>query len=182
MKKCLATIAFFGGMTAVSANAQAPEEAALEPFAKCENIAEPAERLSCFDAALVKAKSLAVASREQRRARTRDDFGLTAFEIEKQDAELAENDPNLVQERREQRTELEPNQIESELVDFYVGNASKKRIFVLKNGQIWQETRPNSLGRSPRAGMKIVISKSGFGGFRLKIGDRKGSLSVKRLR
>ncbi len=182
MTKCLATIAFFGGMIAVSANAQAPEEAALEPFAKCENITEPAERLSCFDAALVKAKSLAVASREQRRARTRDDFGLTAFEIEKQDAELAENDPNLVQERREQRTELEPNQIESELVDFYVGNASKKRIFVLKNGQIWQETRPNSLGRSPRAGMKIVISKSGFGGFRLKIGDRKGSLSVKRLR
>ncbi len=182
MTKCLATIAFFGGMIATTANAQSPEEVALEPFAKCEGLSDPTQRLACFDEALVQAKNLAVTNRDQRRARTRDDFGLSAFEIAEKDAEVTENDAELVQERQDQRNELEPNQIESELVDFYVGNASKKRIFVLKNGQIWQETRPNSLGRSPRAGMKIVISKSGFGGFRLKIGDRKGSLSVKRLR
>jgi len=182
MKNCLAVMAFFGGMIAVNANAQAPEEVALEPFAKCEGISQPAERLSCFDDALVKAKNLAVTNREQRRARTRDDFGLSTFDIEKQDVELAKNDPDAVRQRRDQRTELEPNQIESELAEFYVGNASKKRIFVLRNGQIWQESSPNSLSRSPRVGSKVVITKSGFGGFRLKIGDRNRAHSVKRLK
>ncbi len=182
MKKWLASILVLNGAFAGAALAQSPEESALEPFEKCESIEQPEERLSCFDAALVEAKSLAIASRDERRARTRADFGLSAFDIEKQDAELARSDPDAVKARQEQRNELEPDQIESKLADFSVGSASKGRLFILENGQIWQETSPSSLSRSPRLGAKVVISRSGFGGFRLQVGRSKKRVAVKRLR
>lgn len=182
MKKFLVSIVILSGVLIGPASAQSPEESALEPFEKCQAIAQATERLACFDAALVEAKQLAITSRDQRRARTRDDFGLSTFEIADQDVERTANDPETIQQRREQRAELEPNKIQTELSDFYVGSRSRKRIFVLTNGQMWQETSPNRLSRSPKAGAKVVIAKSGFGGFRMKIGKSKKVLSVKRLK
>ena len=182
MKKTLASIIVVGSVFTAAAYAQSPEESALEPFEKCEGLSEPTERLACFDAALIEAKGLAIANRDERRARTREDFGLTEFDIAKQDVEIADNDPDEINRRRAEREELEPDQIESRLADISQGSASRGRLYILENGQIWQETSPSTLSRSPRVGSSVVISRSGFGGFRLKAGKSRRGIAVKRLK
>lgn len=162
--------------------AQTPEEVALMPLEACASIQEDAERLACFDSALVKAKEIAIVERDKRRQRDREDFGLTVFDIARQDAALSGEDPDIAHQRQAQRDELEPDRINSILLRTEVDRRSGKRIFVLENGQTWQETSSSAMSRSPRIGGELTISKSNFGGFRLEMTGKKKQYPVRRIR
>lgn len=60
----------------------------------------------------------------------------------------------------------------------------KKRIY-MTNGQVWQQTTGTNLDieeGKPPAGTTAKITKSGFGGYKLKLNDKKWGVKVKRVR
>jgi len=172
---------FVVGMpTAVQA--KSPEEKSLEPFERCRVIAEDEARLACFDSTLILAKKLALEERDQRRDRTKKDFGLSTLQIERRDDSDAKTDSVAVQERRDERAELEPDKIVSKIIDTYTSTRSKKKLFILENGQIWKETSTSTLKRPPKINSNVTISRSGFGGFRMRVEGRSIVLYVKRIK
>lgn len=52
------------------------------------------------------------------------------------------------------------------------------RVFVLENGQIWQEKNNSTLPNGSYEGHSVTITKSLFGGWRLKIENVKGLAAV----
>jgi hypothetical protein len=60
-----------------------------------------------------------------------------------------------------------------------------KKRFYMTNGQVWEQTTAANLDieeGKPPAGTTAEISKSGFGGYKLKINDKKWGVKVKRVR
>lgn len=60
-----------------------------------------------------------------------------------------------------------------------------KKRFYMTNGQVWEQTTGANLDIDegmPPAGTTAEISKSGFGGYKLKINDKKWGVKVKRVR
>jgi len=60
-----------------------------------------------------------------------------------------------------------------------------KKRFYMTNGQVWEQTTAANLDideGKPPAGTTAEISKGGFGGYKLKINDKKWGVKVKRVR
>jgi len=60
-----------------------------------------------------------------------------------------------------------------------------KKRFYMTNGQVWEQTTAANLDieeGKPPVGTTAEISKSGFGGYKLKINDKKWGVKVKRVR
>ena len=60
-----------------------------------------------------------------------------------------------------------------------------KKRFYMTNGQVWEQITAANLDideGKPPAGTTAEISKSGFGGYKLKINDKKWGVKVKRVR
>lgn len=167
---------------AIPVSAKSPEEKILLPFQQCKDLQDDSKRLSCFDSALAEARTTVTAERNARQQRRKEDFGLTAPQIEAQDRNLAQTNPEEVKQRQSEREEIEPSKIISILSDVLVSRTTNKQTFLLENGQLWRETSSSVIKLRPKAGQTITISKSTLGGFKLKAENKKGFLNVRRVR
>jgi hypothetical protein len=52
----------------------------------------------------------------------------------------------------------------------------------LDNGQVWRETERTRIGRLPKEGTQVVISKAVLGGYRMKIGNNNRLAGVRRTK
>jgi hypothetical protein len=160
-------------------------EEALEPFQECGEITDDQARLACFDEALAGAAA-AQAERQVRRARRRaEDFGLSAIQIEERydrEREQAERsgDPEALAAAEALAPET-PQEVTSAIVEQFV-DSTRRRVFLLENGQMWREGSNSSLRGRIRDGAIATISRGGIGGYRLRVEGRTGFISVGRIR
>ncbi len=130
---------------------------------RCAAIAEPAERLACYDAEFPPVTG--AASLESRREQELRDFGL-----------------NQMQRREKlpvsQRVEI-PDRVEATVASVRQIAASGERSVTLDNGQVWMLTEASSKG-SIKAGDKVVVREAAMGTYMLVTAGRL-ALRAKRI-
>lgn len=163
--------------------AGAAEAQPMEGLLKCVAIADDAQRLACYDAAMASASAEARAAAAQRQAaaaeKARRDSEAAAQA--KTDRFGAEGVPEEARPPAAKAAEAERiDKLEAavaEMLQDAVGNA----IFVLDNGQMWRQT--DGLQLPPlRAGEPVRISRGMVGGYRLTLLKRNRAVAVKRMR
>ncbi|WP_299321995.1 hypothetical protein [Parasphingopyxis sp.] len=158
-------------------------EEALEPFRECGTITEGPARLACFDAALAGADAALEARQERRRRRTVEDFGLSATQIEERydrEVERARESGGDAEDVAD-LAPPEPTEVTSNIVETFT-DSTRRRVFLLENGQMWREGSNSSLRGRIRVGSSATISRGGIGGYRLRVEGRTGFISVSRIR
>lgn len=156
---------------------------ALEPFEACRAITDGAARLTCFDTALSGVEAARQARQERRRRRTVEDFGLSATQIEERyerERERAEDSGGSAEDVAD-LAPPEPEEVTSVITETLT-DETRRRVFLLENGQIWREGSNSSLRGRIRVGSTATISRGGIGGYRLRVEGRTGFISVMRVR
>ena len=152
---------------------------ALTEIAKCADIAEPSERLKCFDAAVPSAKSALAApaqkapeksllewfgfARPPKPVTKPDDFGKPA----------PEPGPG------EEITEINATVLE------FAKNPRGKSVFILDNGQVWRQLDADGTevrDPAPDTKMKVTVETGVLGSYNLTIEGRNGLIKVSRLK
>ena len=146
--------------------AMAADDDEIAPFDRCGAIADAAQRLACFDAALAAARERA--GKRQRRAA--EEFGLSA-------PQRADRRP----EPAAPQATAEPERVDSTLQEVFTDGAGKN-VFLLANGQVWRETSGSTYKGIIRSGWAVEVTKGGVGGFRLRFPKRTGMFAVARVR
>lgn len=159
--------------------AKTSEQRILEPFEACRDIVDNNKRLSCFDNAVSTGQSRALAEQNNRVKRRKEDFGLTSKQIKKS-SEAQEASAPSKSAKRIARDEV-IKQVDSKVTDVFT-NGYSKQMFVLENGQMWQETDIRSYNGSVRPGKDVTIKKGRFAGYRLKVGKQVGFIGVRRVK
>jgi len=158
-----------------------PARDVLSEIAKCAEVADAAERLKCFDAGAVRAKSLLAAplpapeaaakkswldwfgfSRPDKPATTKEEFGKPAQPVES--GELREITATVIE---------------------FAKTGRGKAVFVLDNGQVWRQLDADGTEVPyPPSGkpMKVTIETGFLGSYNLLLEGRNGLIKVTRLK
>lgn len=176
--KMTASIAMLMGLLGATAlvsdaHAQSPDQAGL---LACDKVKSDKARLKCFndliDAMKVKPESeepsdgTAPPEDDVAPADDADDFGLSGFQKES----IAKDKGEVYENERMQVHVVHMNKL-----------STKRHVFILGNGQVWQETGRN-IRSLPRKPFDAEIYKSTLGGFQMKIKGRTGFVRVKRTK
>ncbi|HQR10547.1 MAG TPA: hypothetical protein PLW68_04390 [Casimicrobiaceae bacterium] len=155
-----------------------PAVDALTEVAKCADVADPAERLKCFDRAAPLARSaLAPATKA---AAEKKGF-LDWFGFSKPSA------PQTVDQYGKPQPEPTPEEVKgitSGVLEF-ARTPRGEAIFILDNGQVWRQlTSDTSTVRDPPPGqpMKVTIENGFLGSYNLTVDWQKGLIKVTRLK
>jgi hypothetical protein len=146
------------------------QPAVVQHLLDCRKLASDVERLACYDKAAAAMESatasgdLVSIDREQRRAARRQAFGFTL--------------PTLSFLERGEK-EGEANHITATVKNAYRG-AEGEWIVELADGAIWRQSEAQELGRTPRPGSKVEISRGMLGSFFMTI-DGQGAGKAKRI-
>jgi hypothetical protein len=155
----------YGFLPAVAATAaiaapEAPTRApAMQSVLDCRAIADPTQRLACYDKAVggleqaEKTGDLVTIDRKQRQAVRRQAFGLQL--------------PTLAMFDRGEKPE-EADRITATLAEAH-HNAEGKWVLKLDDGALWRQTDDNELLHAPRAGSKVEVRKGVLGAFFIKV-------------
>lgn len=144
---------------------------ALQRVVDCRQIADPTQRLACFDAAvdaMEKAQAsgdLVAVDKAQRQQVRRQAFGfslpsLTIFDKGEKPAEV--------------------NRLEVVIKSAHQESLGKW-VFEMEDGAVWRQIDSNELARDPRPGLKAEIRRASLGSFMLAI-PGEGFIRVKRDR
>lgn len=173
-------LVFFLSAAAISVSAKAADNDAL---IACARIAEPAERLACYDrqvsaisadarklvaerqaaekaAAEKAAAAAAVATAEQKQAA----FGRESMPVGDRPAPAVEQLQNL-----------------ESTIDEVMTAADGKLVLVLANGQMWRQS-DTTLLPPIKPGMEVEIKRGAIGGYRITIPRARRTISAKRMR
>ena len=163
-----------------------PAMAQIDPLRMCQEIADPQERLACFDNQMANAvkqeeeeKRRQVNAIEEARKTAKENFGLSRSAA--QDAvkeRIAEENDNALQIIDASQ---EPGAINSSIAEAS-RDGNRKWFITLENVQIWQESAASGFKGLPRAGAKVEIKKKGLGWYRMYIKGKKVPLAVRRVK
>lgn len=157
-------------------DAEAPRVEVLQQLYNCREIADPTERLACYDrqvGALQTAETsrdIRIVDREQVRQTRRGLFGLSLPDVGSifGGGNDGEEDSDAV------------NELTATLSNV-ARNSSGQWIYTLDNGQVWEQTDSSAPGRSPRAGHSVVVRRASLGSFMISVEGRAG-VRVRRVR
>lgn len=147
---------------------------ALAEIAKCADLADPAARLKCFDAAASQARrALANAQAVEKRSFL-DWFGFS-------------RPPKPVTKPEDFGKPAAPAEITqlTATVTEFAKTPRAKAIFILDNGQVWRQLDSDTdevFELAPGKPMKVTIEAGSFGGYNLSIEGRNGIIKVRRLK
>jgi hypothetical protein len=161
-------------LVAAPASAQTPEAAVLAPFEECAALSDASERLACYDRAIGRAKAIAEVNVAEREKARQDNFGLKATKQNEAETEKIQEGSG--------RLSAGDTEINAAIANAYSDSRTGLRLFLLDNGQIWQETDKGTLRRTPAAGSMVQIRRTRFGGYQIRVKDRSGFTNVKRLK
>lgn len=159
-------------VSAQEAAAEPTRAGVIQALYDCRAIADPAQRLACFDRQVTAletaetARDVRIVDREQVRRARRGLFGLTLpslgdiFGGGDDDEVAAARDPDVIEE------------IESVIREIGRDSAGKL-VLILENGQRWTQTDVSG-GRSPRAGQSVRIRRGALGSFLATVDGRAG--------
>lgn len=152
-----------GGLLIVAALAfpslATAQEAPSQELLDCRAIGSDKDRLKCYDKALDDQYGVDEELQEKRAQYRRERFGLpvddSGFQITELEATIADVESDM-------RTGI--------------------TTIALDNGQHWRLTSNGGLRATMKAGMAVVISESGTGGYRIRIPDKTGFKGVVRVK
>lgn len=164
-------------VAATQALADTPQ-VVLQELARCADMADPQERLRCFDAAAARAKAVLAAppaaGAGNAAGSPSDSFGLAR--------------PPTPATRPEQFGKPMPRAEELQSITATTSEFAKtlrgKALFVLDNGQVWRQLDSDGTEVvAPRAsGFKVTIERGALGSYNLTIEGRGGLIKVARVR
>lgn len=153
-----------------STPAEPPRIEVLQQLYDCRAIADPTERLACYDRQVgalqtaVTAQDIRVVDREQVRQTRRGLFGLSLPSIGNIFGSGDSNNATDTDAVNELAATLRA-----------VGrNESGRWIYTLDNDQVWIQTDASAPGRGPRAGQNVVIRRAALGSFMISVEGRPG--------
>lgn len=159
---------------AMAADSPKPRAAALQSLVECRKIADPAQRLTCYDAAAggleaaEAAGDVVVVDRAQVQEAQRAAFGfnfrMPAFLTGGGDSDAAKRGTVL--------DTLETTATEARQVN-------GKWYIVLADGAIWRQTDNEPVNRAPKPGSKVTIKRASLGSYFLSV-DGQRSIRAKR--
>lgn len=163
---CIAALTALGAATAASAQ----DEGQIRTADQCASFTTAEEEISCLRAAL-----------EMHESRPRDQVELPVS----QPAEPAPSRTDFGQEQVASRHPDPSNNPHEALVATVVDTQRDHRgrlIVRLDNGQTWQQAEASAIPLRLRAGnSEVVISRSGFGGYRLRVPAQGRRIAVRRI-
>ena len=170
-------------MTVVAVGTARGDDArdALGAFVKCADIADPAKRLECFDAATGRGKAALAAPPAQvaqppKEKSWLDWFGFSQSKPVTKPEDFGKPAP--------EPGPGEVTQISDGVLEF-AKTARGKAVFILENGQVWRQIDGDATDVwAPPAGtqMKVTIEVGALSSYNLTIDGRKGLIKVRRLK
>jgi hypothetical protein len=161
---------------ALAADAPKPRAAALQALVECRKVADPAQRLTCYDAAAGGLEAAEAAGdvvivdraqvQEAQRAAFGFNFRMPAF-LTGGGGDDAEAEKRGVVLDTLETTAVEARQVNG------------KWYIVLADGAIWRQTDNEVINSPPRAGSKITIKRAALGSYFLSVGGQR-SVRAKR--
>jgi hypothetical protein len=149
-------------MPAVPAFAQSSDRAAFE---RCGQIANDAQRLACFDAALRETDAdrqrRAAEARAAEERQKREQFGLSQEAVEQQQAVREPDRPKPV------RVERVDAQVASATVD-----GLGRWTIEMSDGAVWRQTETIPTFQPPRRGDTVNVRKGLLGAYLLQVGSQ----------
>lgn len=168
--------AFIGAVLTTHAFAQAPREA-LAKIVKCAEIPDSSERLKCFDAAMLGARSaLDTSVQGEKRDGIFEWFG---FSRPKKPVTKPEDFGRPPQSSPDEMTQMSANVLELAMT------SRGRAVFVLDNGQVWKQLDgDDTVILEPARGetMKITIALGLLGNYNLTVDGRNAIVRVSRLK
>ena len=158
-----------------------PARDVLAEIAKCADVAEASERLKCFDAAAVRAKSMLAAPAPAPDAPAKKSW-LDWFGFSRSDKPATTQEEFGKPPRPAESGELK--EIAATVIEF-AKTARGKAIFILDNGQVWRQLDADSTEvpyAVPGKPMKVLIETGFLGSYNLTIEGRNGLIKVTRLK
>jgi len=156
----------------VMAPASAEERPAIfKGLMDCKAMADPSERLACYDAAVGALDSaeqkgdIVVVDREQAKAVRRQAFGFTL--------------PSLAMFERGEKPE-ELNEVSLGVERAY-RSGEGKWTFELEGGAVWTQNDSETLFREPKKGSKVEIRKASMGGYFMNV-DGQRAIRARRVK
>jgi len=166
------------GLAAPPAYADAARDVLVE-VAKCADIADAAERLKCFDAAVARVKSALAAPQPEQPAPSKsilDWFGFSRPTPVTKTEDFGK--PPAPQ------PEEEIQQISATVIE-YAKTPRGKAVFILDNGQVWRQLDADTsviLDPDPAKPMKVKIERGVLTSYNLTIEGRNGLIKVSRVK
>jgi hypothetical protein len=156
-----------------------PARDALTEVAKCVEVADPTDRLKCFDRAAALAKS-ALTPSPQPTAEKRSFLDWFGFSKPPTPPKTAEDyGKSAPPPDADGITSITSNVLE------FARTSRGLSVFILENGQIWRQLEGDtSVVRDPAPGapMKVTIENGFLGSYNLTIEGRHGLIKVTRLK
>jgi hypothetical protein len=165
----LLAVGVAAALVAAPAAVQGARPADFQAVLDCRAIAEPAQRLACYDTAAgrmataEKAGDIMVIDRQQAREAHRQAFGL--------------NLPSLDILTRGM-TGDETDRLEG-VVRTAQNDGHGKWTLVLEDGAVWRQISDETLNRAPRRGSKVSIRRAALGSYKMNI-DNQPAVRVHR--
>ena len=162
LKQLAAAGAGIAALTIVTGSSAAPASKPAPPVQAvidCRAIADTAQRLACYDAAvdaLAKAQTsgdVVTLDRAQRRAARKQAFGFALPSFQFLDAGEKPEELNRIEETLASASQ----------------DAQGKWTFRMQDGAIWRQIDDEFLSRNPRPGSAIVIRRAMMGSFMLSV-------------
>jgi hypothetical protein len=156
---------------------------ALGAFVKCADIADPAKRLECFDAATARGKAALAApappaqvAQPPKEKSLLDWFGFSRSAPVTKPEDFGKPAP-----------EPGPNEVTqiSDGVLEFAKTARGKALFILENGQVWRQIDGDSTdvwAPPPGTKMRVTIETGAMSSYNLTIDGRKAMIKVNRLK
>ncbi len=159
--------------------------AGTDAFLACARIAEDAERLQCYDRAVAAvsaegrrlAAERAAAAEASAKARAEAEARAAAEAAER--AKRAQVESFGARSGTPAEREARLDRIEAAVTETFT-DASRKRVFLLDNGQMWRQT-DGVLMPIVRPGTPVVVRRATMGGFILRIDSLNRSVPVMRI-
>ena len=157
-----------------------PARDALAEIAKCAEIADAAERLKCFDAAMPRAKSALAEPAPAPEASSKSLLEWFGFSRPQKPVTKAED----FGKAPTPAAPVELNEVTATVTEF-AKTARGKAIFILDNGQVWRQLDADGTELPyplKGASMKVTIEIGVFSSYNLTIEGRNGLIKVTRLK
>jgi hypothetical protein len=158
---CASVLAFDGLSAQTKAPPPSPMVSALD---QCRKIADPAQRLACFDRAsgtLVQATTsgaVAVVDRRQMQQARRSLFG---FNMPKMPFFSGDSGSAM-------------NRLDTTVRSVKALDNGRLQIVVAPDNAVWEITEPPVSFEEPRAGQKVTITRSSLGGYFIQVNGQVG--------
>jgi hypothetical protein len=164
----------------------ASDDDPLAPMRSCPAIADPLQRVACFDTGFKEADRKLGNDRVEKAKRTKEEFGLSGPQIDDR-REAAQKAPGPAAPGvsagapAPAATQEEQDRLVAKLQEVLTDGTGHK-VFLLDNGQLWREMPGSTYRGILRAGFDVEIKKSMLGGYRMSIDGRTGFYAVQRVR